>query len=306
MSADWLKQLDSLYLKGQVLLAEPLRRYTSMGVGGPAQALVFPSDTDDLTRLLQFAREQAVPFFILGAGSNLLVRDGGFNGLVINLCLGFKQISHRSRLLCAQAGVLISKLLAYAQTNQLAGMEFLAGVPGTVGGAVVMNAGAAGKEIGELVRSVSLLRPEGNQLRLQREQIEFGYRTTSLASQGIVLEAEFELLEAASETIENKVQQVLAQRKQTQPPDPSAGSIFKNPPGDYAGRLIEGVGLKGFSLGNAQVSERHANFILNKGGASAQDIESLIQLIQKKVLAQKGIRLEPEVKIVGQAKEASA
>ncbi len=276
-----------------------------MGVGGPAQALVFPSDTDELARLLQFAREQAVPFLILGAGRNLLVRDGGFNGLVINLCLGFKQISHRSSLLRAQAGVLISKLLAYAQANQLAGLEFLAGVPGTVGGAVVTNAGAAGGEVGQLVRSVSLLRPEGNRLCLKREQIEFTYRSSALAPQGIVLETEFELLEAASETIESKMQQVLAQRKQTQPPGPSAGSIFKNPPGDYAGRLIEEIGLKGFSLGDAQVSERHANFILNKGGASAQDVESLIQLIQKEVLAQKGIRLEPEVKIIGQAKEAS-
>jgi len=289
-----------------VLLAEPLRRYTSLRIGGPAQALVFPSDRDDLARVLQFAREQAVPFFILGAGSNLLVRDGGFNGLVINLCLGFKQINHQGSFLRAQAGVLISKLLVYAQANQLAGLEFLSGVPGTVGGAVVTNAGAVGEEVGQLIRSVSLLRPEGNQLCLKREQIEFGYRTTSLAAQGIVLEAEFELLEAASETIESKMQQILAQRKQTQPPGPSAGSIFKNPVGDYAGRLVEEVGFKGFSLGSAQVSEQHANFILNKGGASAQDVESLIQLIQKEVLAQKGIWLEPEVKIIGQAKEASA
>lgn len=297
---DWVRQLDNLYLKGQVLLDEPLRRYTSLGIGGLAQAMVFPADVDDLRQLLRFTRENDVPFFILGAGSNLVVRDGGFKGLVISLCLGFKQIHHKGNILCPQAGVHISKLLSYAQTNQLGGLEFLAGVPGTVGGAVVMNAGARDSEIGNLVKSVSLLQLDGNLVSLDKSEIKFSYRSSSLPSQGVVLEVKFNLKPTSSEVIKSKTKQFIQQRKQSQPAGLSAGSIFKNPPGYFAGRLIEEVGLKGFTIGNAKISKQHANFIINKGSASAQDVESLIQYAQNEVYKQKSIWLEPEVKIIGQ------
>ena len=300
---DWVKQLEGLYLRGQVLLSEPLRRYTSMGVGGAARALVFPADARELARLLQFARRQGVRFCVLGAGSNLLVRDGGFDGMVINLCMGFRRISHRENLLQAQAGVLVSKLSAYARENGLAGLEFLSGVPGTVGGVVVMNAGAAGEQVDRLLVRVLLMRLDGDQQWLERSQIEFGYRSSSLAGSGVVLEAHFALQQGEGADIESRMQQVLSRRKACQPTGASAGSVFKNPPGDYAGRLIEEVGLKGFCIGNAQISEQHANFIINRGGASARDVESLIQLAQREVMDKKGVWLEPEVKIVGQSKK---
>ncbi len=284
-----------------MLLGEPLRRYTSLGIGGPAQALVFPSDAEDLQQLLKLAHDAAIPFYVLGAGSNLLVRDGGFKGLVVSLCLGFKRISHRENIIKVQAGAHVSKLLAYAQANNLGGLEFLAGIPGTVGGAVAMNAGAGGSEIGQRVKAVSVLTPDVQYVRFTREKINFGYRSSSLADCGIVLGAELELSPMDSGAVADKVSRFLSERKRNQPAGSSAGSIFKNPPGDYAGRLIEEAGLKGVSIGDAQVSAQHGNFILNKGTASARDVEALIQLVQKEVARKKGVCLEPEVKIIGEA-----
>lgn len=281
-------------------MSEPLRRYSSLGVGGPAQALVFPANVDDLRLAVKFAREHEIPILILGAGSNLLIRDGGFNGLVINLCMGFKQIRHEGNYVYVQAGTHISKLLSYLQINQIGGLEFLVGVPGTIGGAIIMNAGASDGEIGQFVSAVSIFRMDGKLLHLTREQIDFGYRSSSLESQGIILEVEFELQHADADIIEDKMRQFLAMRKSNQPAGLSAGSIFKNPPGDYAGRLIEDSGLKGTKIGGAGIADQHANFILNNGSASAQDIESLIRLVQREVFEKKGIRLEPEVKIIGQ------
>ncbi|MBI5789523.1 MAG: UDP-N-acetylmuramate dehydrogenase [Candidatus Schekmanbacteria bacterium] len=283
---------------------EPLRRYTSFKIGGPARGLVLPADLDDLRKILHFVREYKVEVFLLGAGSNLLVRDGGFDGLIINLCLGFKNISHQDNLLRVQAGVLVPKLLSYAQANGLGGLEFLVGIPGTIGGALAMNAGVKDHEIGQFVKWVSVMRFNGEYECLNKEQIIFGYRVSSLSAEGIVIEAELELNPAKSQEIEFKMNEYIAKRRNTQPLWASAGSIFKNPAGDYAGRLIEEVGLKGRRSGDAQLSEEHANFIVNLGSASAHDVEELMQNVQREVLVKKGIWLEPEVRIIGHKKEA--
>lgn len=284
---------------GEVRFDEPVAPYTSLKVGGPAEAMVFPRASAEVVLLMERIGRHHLPYFILGGGSNLIARDGGIPGVVIHL-------KHLSRItfqepdtLLADAGVSYPRLSTEAMAKGLSGLEFAAGIPGTVGGAVAMNAGIPGEETGSVLSSVTLVDEEAKVRTLPKEAIRFGYRTAALPK-GIVISASFRLTPAPSAEVEQKLKRLLKRRRETQPlAYPNVGSVFTNPPGDYAGRLVESVGLKGFRIGDAQISERHGNFIINLGNAKASDVLSLIGEMQRRVKERHGIDLELEVKIVG-------
>lgn len=304
-SFPWLHKV-----KGTVLQNEILAPYTSIKIGGPADVLIFPEDLRDLQTILKHKGSQ--PVFILGEGTNLLIGDRGIRGVVISLKNCFKEIKrplffrketgNRRAVIKAGAGVKMSYLAKSAARYSLKGIEHLVGIPGSLGGAIVMNAGAEGTETGQVLRSVTRITLDGEIQTLQREQLTFEYRKTLFpGGDGIIIEAELELEEGDRTEIQNTMDRHLSRRSQTQPLTvPNSGSVFKNPDGDTAGRLIESIGLKGLSLGNAGVSIKHANFIVNKGGATAKDVARLIENIQKEVKEKTGIELQTEVVSAGE------
>lgn len=279
----------------------PMAERTTFRVGGPADALLRPRNQDELRSALTLARENNIPLTLIGNGSNLLVRDGGIRGLVIQICQTMDTIEIDSPRILAGAGATLRAVSLAAYRHHLAGMEFAAGIPGTLGGAVCMNAGAYGGEMSQIVRRVSGLQPDGTAYCLKKDEMEFSYRHSRVMEEGwIVLEVELELCSGSAEEIDRRMQEYANSRKQKQPLHlPSAGSAFKRPEGHYAGQLIEQAGLKGYSIGGAQVSEKHAGFIVNRGGATAKDIEQLLLHIQNVVYRESGIRLEPEIRILG-------
>ena len=284
---------------GEVRFDEPMAPYTSLKIGGPAEAMVLPRSSAEVVLLMERIRRHRLPYFILGGGSNLLVRDGGISGIVVHL-------KHLSRIsfqepdtLLADAGVSYPKLSTEAMAKGLSGLEFAAGIPGTVGGAVAMNAGIPGEETASVLASVTLVDEEAKVRTLAKEAIPFGYRSAALP-RGIVTSASFRLTPAAPEEVEQKLKRLLKRRRETQPLSfPNVGSVFTNPQGDYAGRLVESVGLKGFRIGDAQISERHGNFIINLGNAKAADVLALIEEMRTRVKERHGIDLELEAKVVG-------
>ncbi len=295
--------------RGEVKRNEPLSRYTSFRIGGPADLLVYPKDRDDLLSLLAELREKKLPYYILGGGTNILVRDGGFRGVVISLArmaavtIGrtFRSLGGEFTVLSAEAGAPLSRLLALAVDEGLVGMEFASGIPGTVGGAVRMNAGTSVGEMGDVVDSVAIVTPDGRMFERGREEMGFGYRTTRIADGEVVVSARIILRRGDREQIKEQVKKIQQQRKERQPEGfPNAGSIFKNPLEESAGKLIDEAGLKGKTVGGAQVSERHANFIVNRGQATAHDVIALMDLVREKVLEVRNVRLEPEIKIIGE------
>lgn len=285
-------------LKSKVRLNEPLAGRTTFKIGGPAKYFAHPCDIRDLKLLLKSAKGYKIPHLVIGCGSNLLVSDRGLDALVIKLdSPAFKKISFSADSVRAGSGVAIRKLIDSSLRKNLSGLEFLAGIPGTLGGALLMNAGAWGQETGDLVEKIKVMDYNGRIKSLSRKDIKFGYRKSSLGK-FIILEAVLKLIKKDKKTISAAVKDNLELRLRSQDYTcPSAGSIFKNPPGEAAGRLIEACGLKGARIGDACVSRKHANFILNKGNARASDILKLIRLIQAKVRDKFGIRLEPEIKI---------
>lgn len=284
---------------GEVRFDEPVAPYTSLKVGGPAEAMVFPRSSAEVVLLMERIGRYRLPYFVLGGGSNLIVRDGGIPGVVVHL-------KHLSRItfqepdtLLADAGVSYPKLSTEAMAKGLSGLEFAAGIPGTVGGAIAMNAGIPGEETASVLSSVTLVDEEARVKTLPKEAIQFGYRTAALPK-GMVTSASFRLTPASPEEVEEKLKRLLKRRRETQPLSfPNVGSVFTNPPGDYAGRLVESVGLKGRRIGDAQISERHGNFIVNLGQAKAGDVLALIGEMQIRVKAEQGIDLELEAKVVG-------
>lgn len=284
---------------GEVRFDEPVAPYTSLKVGGPAEAMVFPRSSAEVVLLMERIGQHRLPYFILGGGSNLIVRDGGIPGVVVHL-------KHLSRIafqepdtLLADAGVSYPKLSTEAMAKGLSGLEFAAGIPGTVGGAIAMNAGIPGEETASVLSSVTLVDEEARVKTLPKEAIQFGYRTAALPK-GIVTSASFRLTLAAPAEVEQKLKRLLKRRRETQPLSfPNVGSVFTNPPGDYAGRLVESVGLKGFRIGDAQISERHGNFIINLGNAKAGEVLALIAEMQTRVKERHGIDLELEARVVG-------
>lgn len=279
----------------------PMRTRTSFRVGGPADAVATPRDAEELKRVIRYTREKGLPCFILGRGTNLLVLDGGIRGVVIDL-KGFNTLEVRSEgIVYAGAGVPLPKLIYFAMDNSLAGLEFAAGIPGSVGGAIIMNAGAADGEMKDVVKSVTLLNQNGDVEELERDNLSFSYRKLALSQGSIVLGAAFKLRQGDRADIKTRISNLLHERKAKQPLDlPNAGCIFKNPPSGHAGRMIDEAGLKGLQFGGARVSELHANFIVNNGNATAKDILSLLDDVKEKVYEKKGITLEPEIKIVGE------
>ncbi len=285
---------------GDLREQEPLSRHTSLRVGGPADLFAIPRDCDDLTSLLRILDEHGVPLLVVGGGYNLLVRDGGFRGAVISL-EKFQNLAVRPfGEIRAEAGGRNMDLARLAEAHGLSGFEYLVGIPGTVGGALRMNAGAHGGEIFDHLVSLELIGAEGVQL-LDKKTMSYGYRRLQLEPNKIIIAANFQLSEGSREEISAAMDSCLQKRRETQLVRyPNAGSYFKNPPGKSAWRLIDEAGLRGQVLGGAQVSEIHTNFLVNRGGATAADILGLASIVKEKVAAQSGIMLEEEVRIVGE------
>ncbi len=295
---EWTQRLTQI-LHNPPLLQEPLSRHTSIQVGGPADFLVYPQNLDELQSVLQLAFEQDIPFFILGNGSNLLVRDEGYRGIVISLtacCAGCYFMEDTVRV---GAAVSLSWLAGEFARRGYRGLEFAAGIPGSLGGAIFMNAGAFGSCIGELVQEVVTMDFKGCRQKRSRQELSFAYRWSNFQAEDvIILEAALSLQAGDPEEIKHNMERMLSERKARHPQQPSAGSVFRNPPGG-AGYLIEQAGLKGMVIGGAQISPRHGNFIINLGNATAADVLSLIRLARDRVLEQFGIELEPEIRIIG-------
>jgi len=286
-------------LRGEVRFNEPMSRHTSFRIGGPADVMVFPEDALELKMVLLRARDHGLPLFILGMGTNLLVRDGGIPGITINL----KKLNRISvvddSFIYSEAGNPLTRLLLFAAENGLQGLEFAAGIPGTVGGAIFMNAGTREGEMKDVLDKATLMNRNGELRIVRNEEIPFGYRRSGLEG-AVVIGASFRLRKGSPEAIKKAINDRITERSGREPSGlPNAGSIFKNPPGDYAGRIIEEVGLKGLRVGDAEVSEVHANFIVNRGRAKASDVISLIGIIKEKVFKERKILLEPEIRIVG-------
>jgi len=285
-------------LKGRVSLAEPLKDHTTFKIGGPAKFFVEPKDPDDLKLLLTLVKRYNFHPFVIGRGSNLLISDKGINGVVLRLnTVYFNKLFFRDNYLNAGSGVPLSKVILFAKEHGLSGAEFLAGIPGTVGGALAMNAGIAVKSIGDLVRDATVMDYAGNIKTLNKKNIRFGYRKSDL-SKYIILSTRIRLVKKNKERIKDEITKYISYRKLTQDlSKPSAGCIFRNPTGDSAGRLIDLCGLKGKRIGGAAVSLKHANFILNLKEASFGDVCKLIGFIRKRVNSRFNINLTPEIKI---------
>jgi UDP-N-acetylmuramate dehydrogenase len=279
---------------------EALKKYTSFRIGGPADYFCSPKDEQDLAEALRFAREKKIPVAIMGAGTNLLALDKGFRGLVVKLAGGFGRIKVKGRTIVAGAGVPLPQLVKISEKKGLSGLEFLAGIPGTVGGAVVMNAGAWGKEMSDHVTRVRVLDGKGKEKAVSNKGLNFGYRKSALQKSGeIVIEAVFRLRKGKVGAIKRKIRIYLEKRKAKQPLGiPNAGSIFKNPKGRFAGEMVEMAACKGMRVGDAQVSTKHANFIVNLGDAKAREVIKLISRIQSIVKKKFKIELVPELKVM--------
>ena len=285
----------------QILENEPMSRHTTFRVGGPADVMFLPESEEQVVQALSLAREAQVPIIIIGNGSNLVVRDGGIRGLVIALGEGMAAIVRVEHTVSALAGASLARVSAYAQASGLSGLEFASGIPGTLGGGCAMNAGAYGGQLSDVLIDARVLL-NGELRTLTVEQMQMGYRTSlPLREGGIVLSARFALTPDDPEAIAARMRELNARRRDKQPLNwPSAGSTFKRPEGHFAGALIEQAGLKGRRVGGAQVSEKHAGFIVNVGDATAGDILTLIGVVQDEVAARFGVRLETEVRILGE------
>ena len=287
---------------GQVTRDEMMNRHTTFRVGGPASYFVSPDGDEALKKVLLLCREEQMPYYILGNGSNLLVSDKGYGGVMILMGEGFAQIREDvSGELAAGAGVLLSRIAREAQEHSLTGFEFAAGIPGTIGGALVMNAGAYGSEIKDVLEYARVMTPEGEILTLGPKELKMDYRTSCIPAMGYtVLDACFRLKKGNRDEIEAYMNELSLKRREKQPLQyPSAGSTFKRPKGHFAARLIEDAGLKGFTVGGAQVSQKHSGFVINRGDATAADVMELCRQIRERVKTQFDVELEMEVKTLG-------
>lgn len=289
---------------GSVTFGVSLSSFTSFKVGGKAEAFYEPKGIEELSTVISFATGALFPYVIIGRGSNILVRDTGIGGLVIRFGreiagLRLEEKANRHELFCG-AGAQVRDVLRFCVDEGLSGLEFLAGIPGSVGGAVAVNAGAFGSDIGGKVTGIKVLKPDGSVEALGGGDLHFGYRELSLGRGWIVVEGAFAVERAEKEDVRGRIKEFIRKRNEKQPLGaPSAGSIFRNPPEDYAGRLIEAAGLKGMQRGGARISPVHANWIVNTGGAGSEDIIGLINTVRERVREQSGIELELEIRILG-------
>lgn len=289
-------------IAGKAVRDEPLSRYTSWRLGGPADIFVTPRSAKDVTAVVRIALEADVPLTVVGGGSNLLVADEGVRGIVLRVGRGLNAIEFAGDAVDVECGAPFPRLAKMAAQRSLAGLEFAGGIPGTVGGALAMNAGAHADSIADVVESVTVVDDAGGLRTLSREEMGFSYRMSRLQQEpGLVaVRARLRLRPGDPAEIRRKMQQFLQKRRRTQPLGTyNAGSVFKNPPGDFAGRLVEAAGCKGMTEGDAVVSPLHANFIVNRGGASAEDVRRLIERVRQRVAEQFGLWLEPEVRMLG-------
>jgi len=304
------KELRKL-VKGKMLFHVPLSRYTSLKVGGPAEIMIYPSDMMELQKVIHLSQTHAIPYFIIGRGTNLLVKDGGVRGLVIKLSRGFKKIKvvevfqNHTKVL-VEAGVSLKRLLTFSLGKGLSGLEFMSGIPGSMGGALAMNSGAQGRQMQDVTESLTLITPQAEVVEKRRKYLNFEYRQLHLPTGTIIVKALIRMKQGNQKETLSEIEKIKTWRRQNQPLNlPSAGSVFKNPPGKSAGKLVEQAGLKGYQVGKAKISEKHANFIINLGGATAKDILSLMEIMQNRVYQETGIRLETEIKIAGESEERS-
>jgi UDP-N-acetylmuramate dehydrogenase len=297
-----LVRLQEALGPGRVCAGEPMRLHTTFRVGGPADIFIEPTQPEEAAAAVRICRETGVPLLVVGNGSNLLVRDGGIRGAVLHMGANIAYIKLDGNTLTAGAGALLSRVAAEAGRRGLVGMEFASGIPGSVGGAAAMNAGAYGGEMRDIVRAVRAVTPSGDMVVLSDAEMDYGYRHSRALEEGLVIaEVALGLAPGDPEVIAVRIRELDAQRRDKQPLEyPSAGSFFKRPPGHFAGKLIADAGLKGMSVGGAQVSEKHAGFVINAGDATASDILRLSEEVRRRVLESSGVALETEVRMVGE------
>ena len=295
---EWIRKLGE---QVEILVAEPMKNHTTFRIGGPADALALPKTPEEVAEVVRFCHEHAQPYYVLGNGSNLLVSDEGYRGLVLQLYRNFNDIQVNGETITVQSGAMLAAVARTAYQTGLTGLEFASGIPGPIGGAVVMNAGAYGGEMKNVLKEVTVLTKEGEVLVIPAKALELGYRTSVIPKNGwIVLGAVLQLKKGDQEQILARMEELKEQRITKQPLDlPSAGSTFKRPEGYFAGKLIMDAGLRGFTVGGAQVSEKHCGFVVNRGNATAADVWELICEVKRRVKEMTGVELEPEVKLLG-------
>lgn len=293
--------IENIIPKERIFFEEPMSRHTTFRVGGAAECMILIEQEDELLKLIPYLNQIEEDYFILGNGSNLLVGDKGYRGVIIKLGEGMDRITVDGERILVQAGALLSKTAAVARDAELSGMEFAAGIPGSIGGGVVMNAGAYDGEMKQITESVKVMDKEGNILVLDNNTMEFGYRTSIIKNRPfIVLEVVLRMRAGKKDEIQAKMNELMAKRQSRQPLNyPSAGSTFKRPEGYFAGKLIMDAGMRGYRIGDAQVSEKHCGFIVNIGNASAADVREVIEEVQEKVKERFHVRLEPEIIFLG-------
>lgn len=301
MDQRFLKSVEEQIPGLSVLEGEPMKKHTTFRIGGPADFYVEP-DEKQITKLLEIAKECDMPVTVVGNGSNLLVGDGGIRGLTIGIGKGLSKIEVSDNTITAGAGAILAAVASKAAEASLGGMEFAAGIPGSIGGAVVMNAGAYGGEIKDIIVSATVLTADGQIKEITKDELDLSYRHSCVPEKGyIVLDAKLQLCPKPQDEIRSEMAQLREKRVEKQPLEyPSAGSTFKRPEGYFAGKLVMDAGLRGYSVGDAQVSEKHCGFVVNKGNATATDVLALIKDVQERVREQFGVQLEPEVKMIGE------
>ena len=302
MNSEIRKMFCDLLGEDRVFTEEAMSQHTTFKIGGPADYFLMPDKGEDVGRVIKICKEKEIPYFILGNGSNLLVGDGGYRGAVIQIYRNMSSVTVEGNEITAQAGALLSAVAAAAKNASLTGFEFAGGIPGTIGGAVVMNAGAYGGEMKDVLTEVTVMNAEGDIFTLPTEELELGYRTSIIKTAGyIVLEEKIRLKEGDPEVIRETMKDLTIRRTTKQPLEyPSAGSTFKRPEGYFAGKLIMDSGLAGYQVGGAQVSEKHCGFVINAGDATARDVRTLMDNVRDIVYKKYGVTLEPEVKFLGE------
>ena len=302
MNSEIRKMFCDLLGEDRVFTEEAMSQHTTFKIGGPADYFLMPDKGEDVGRVIKICKEKEIPYFILGNGSNLLVGDGGYRGAVIQIYRNMSSVTVEGNEITAQAGALLSAVAAAAKNASLTGFEFAGGIPGTIGGAVVMNAGAYGGEMKDVLTEVTVMNAEGDIFTLPTEELELGYRTSIIKTAGyIVLEAKIRLKEGDPEVIRETMKDLTIRRTTKQPLEyPSAGSTFKRPEGYFAGKLIMDSGLAGYQVGGAPVSEKHCGFVINAGDATARDVRTLMDNVRDIVYKKYGVTLEPEVKFLGE------
>lgn len=301
MKEEMRQKFIGIFGNNRVLFDEPMSQHTTFRIGGPADVFVMPENYEQIREVLRLCKEEKLPFFVLGNGSNLLVSDSGYRGVIIQMDRNMEEIRLDGEEIHACAGALLSSVAVAARNASLTGFEFAGGIPGTIGGAAVMNAGAYGGELKDVLKEVTVMTREGEILTIPAEKMEMGYRTSIIKTAGyLVLEAVISLKKGDEEAIRATMKDLSERRTEKQPLDyPSAGSTFKRPEGYFAGKLIMDSGLRGYRVGGAQVSEKHCGFVINAGGATAEDVRSLMDHVIQVVREKYGVTLEPEVKFLG-------